>query len=117
MAKNQISVAAPRIRFTAGGAHNSGDFILQDGFHGVVVNTVANGEVGVLDTSQVEIEVALVSTAAKGDPIYITAAGALSKTSADNRLVGIVTAVASAEGVPANKMWMLVLPQNATIPS
>lgn len=118
MAKNQRG-HGKRVRFVASAARTSGDFVYEDGFHGVVVADVANTEVGVLDIEQVEHEVDLVSTAARGDMIYITTAGALTKTEGTNRLVGMVTETptTSAERVPTGKMWMLVAAQNATVPA
>ncbi len=108
-----------RIRFTASATRASNDFVYEDGFHGVCVNDVVNTEVGVLDISQSEIEVDLVSGAAVGDRIYLTPANALTKTVSTNRLVGIVTAnpTTAPDDVPTGKMWMLVLPQNITVPT
>lgn len=107
-----------RVRFTASAARTSGDFVYEDGFHGVCVNDVANTEVGVLDISQVEYELDEVATAAVGDAIYIAMDGTtLSKTSTNHRLVGFVTAIDSHADVPDGKMWMLVAAQNATVPT
>lgn len=118
MATNQRG-HGKRVRITASAARTSGDFVYEDGFHGVVPVDIANGERGELDISQVEVEVALLSGADPGEGVYITSAGALTLTSGTNRLVGVVTANPTVEPdvVPAGKMWMLVLPQNLTVPS
>lgn len=115
MAKNQVG-HGNRVRVTATAARTSGDFVLEDGFHGVCVNDIADSEVGVLDISQVEVQVDEVATVAKGGPIYIDVNGDLSLDDTDNRLVGICTATDSEDGVPSGKMWMLVAAQNATLP-
>lgn len=116
MAKNQVG-HGNRVRVTATADRTSGDFVLEDGFHGVCVNDIADTEVGVLDISQVEIQVNEVASVAKGSAIYITLAGALSLTATNHRLVGFCTATDAEDGVPSGKMWMLVAAQNATAPS
>lgn len=116
MAKNQRG-HGNRVRFTASAARTSGDFVYEDGFHGVCVNDVDNGAVGVLDIAQVEVEVAELATAAVGAPVYCNLAGALSLTSTNRRLVGFVTATDAIADVPSGKMWMLVAAQNATVPT
>lgn len=118
MATNQRG-HGKRVRFTASAARSSGDFVYEDGFHGVCVNDVANTERGVLDISQVEYEVDLLSGADPGEIVYITTAGALTLTAGTNRPVGVVTAnpTTDPDDVPAGKMWMLILPQNTTVPA
>jgi hypothetical protein len=106
-----------RVRVTVSADRSSGDFVYEDGFHGVIVNDAENTDVAVMDISQVEVELPLVATAAVGDDIYIGNAQALSKVATNHRLVGKVTRIAGDEGVGAGLMWMLVLPQNAVAPS
>lgn len=118
MATNQRG-HGKRVRITASAARTSGDFVYEDGFHGVIPVDIANTERGELDISQVEVEVALLSGADPGEIVYINPAGALTLTASTNRPVGVVTAnpTVEPEAVPAGKMWMLVLPQNTIVPS
>lgn len=118
MAKNQRGHGL-RVRITASAARTSGQLVYEDGFHGVIPVDIANGARGELDISQTEYEVDLLAGADPGEPVYITVAGALTLTAGTSRLVGVVTANPTVEPdkVPAGKMWMLILPQNTTIPA
>ena len=118
MATNQRG-HGKRVVITASAARSAGDIVYEDGFHGVCPNDIENGERGELDISQVEVETALLSGADPGEGVYITSAGALTLTAGTNRLIGVVTANPTVEpdAVPAGKMWMLILPQNLTVPS
>lgn len=106
-----------RVNVTVSAARSSGDFVYEDGFHGVMVNDAANTAEAVMDIAQVEIEVPEVATVTLGAPIYITPAQALTLTAGTNRLVGKCTKTAADADVPDGMMWMLVLPQNATVPA
>jgi predicted RecA/RadA family phage recombinase len=117
MPKNQVGIGT-RVQFVASADRDSGDFVYEDGFHGVVVNDVLDTEIGVLDISVQEIEIDLVGASTRGSRVYITPAGSLTNTASTNRPVGIVTAVvADGVGVASGKMRMLVLPQNPTTPA
>lgn len=116
MAKNMVGPGL-RVQVTAGANRSSGDFVFEGGFHGVHVNDVASGDLAVLDITEVEIQIPKVSGVAKGNPIYIGNANALSTADTNHRLVGICTEVENVRGVPAGFMRMKVLPQNATAPS
>lgn len=106
-----------RVNVTVSADRSSGDFVYEDGFHGVMVNDVEDTEEGVMDIAQVEIELAEVASVAVGSPIYITPAQALTLTASTNRLVGKCTKTDADADVPDGMMWMLVLPQNATVPA
>ena len=113
MAKN-LRGNGSRVVITATAARTSGDFVVEDDFHGTCCSDIADTETGLLDIEQVEIEVDLVATAAVGDSIYMSDATTMTKTVGENRLVGKVTAVtATNAAVPSTKMRMLVLPQVA----
>lgn len=118
MATNQRG-HGKRVRITASAARSSGDLVYEDGFHGVVPVDIADTERGELDISQVEYEVDLLAGADPGEAVYITTAGALTLTAGTNRLVGFVTANPTVEpdAVPAGKMWILIAPQNTTVPA
>ena len=106
-----------RVNVTVSAARSSGDFVYEDGFHGVMVNDAADTAEAVMDIAQVEIELPEVASVAVGSPIYIGNAQALSLSATNHRLVGICTKVDADADVPDGMMWMLVLPQNATAPS
>jgi predicted RecA/RadA family phage recombinase len=117
MPKN-IRGTAGRVHFTASAARSSGDFVYENGFHGVVVTDTANGADGVMDTSQVEIELPTpAGVAARGDSVYMHASQVLNATAASGRLVGKVTDIAGVHGTPTGQCRILILPQNATVPA
>lgn len=117
MAKNQRG-SGKRVRFTAGANLISGAFVYSGGFHGVVVADVASGKTGILDIEQVEHLLAVPGNPARGANIYIDDTNALTTTATDNRLVGKVTETpATMPEIPAGSVWMLVLPQNITVPA
>jgi len=102
-------------------AVTAGEFVLQDGFHGIAMTTQASGEYGWLNIVPGELEVTISSgqTWAVGTKVYLvgsTAADALTSTPGSNRLAGKVTRATGTEthqkGVPSGKVWMLVLPNN-----
>ena len=99
-----------RVEITATAARSSGDFVLEDGFHGVCVNDIADTEVGIIDIEQVEVEIDEVGTPAKGDIIYHDGTN-LTATATGNRPVMAVTLTDSDSRVPTGKMRALVLPQ------
>lgn len=117
MAKNQRG-SGKRVRFVAEANRASGAFVYEDGFHGVVVADVASGATGRLDIEQVEHLVAVPGNPARGTAVYVTPAMALTTTASTNRLVGKVTETpATMPEIAAGSVWMLVLPQNITVPA
>lgn len=70
----------------------------------VLLNTVSIGEdFGIIDKGIVQV--AAVSTPAKGDAIYITASSnALTKTASGNVKYGVVVEIAGQRGTPTGRM-------------
>lgn len=102
-------------------AVSSGNFVLQNGFHGVALTTQANGEVGWLNIAPGEAEVTISSgeTWSLGALIYLVGSAtvnALTSAASGNRLVGKVSRVYGTgdqnRGVPSGKVHLLVLPNN-----
>lgn len=94
MAKNLIYDRANRVVVVASAARTSGQPLREEGWNGVAMTSAANGESLTLVTAGVaEFVLAGVT---KGALVYITAANALTLTSAGNTLFGkAVTASAS----------------------
>ena len=112
MAKN-FRGPAGRVVVTAAANRTSGEFVVEQGFHGTVTTTTASGSKYALDIEQREIEIAELSGAAVGQLVYITGANALTLTVGSNRLVGKITKLAGTDSVPTGKQRMLVLHQTA----
>lgn len=102
-------------------AVESGDIVLQDGFHGVAMTKKASGAIGVLNIAPGEVLVTISGgqTWVKGALIYLVGSAtpnALTSTPGGNRLVGKVSRVTGTgdeqKDVPSGKVWMLVLPNN-----
>lgn len=94
------------VKVIASKAFADGDFAVEKGFHGFVIGDTVSGAPAVINIEQAEFEFTL-AAAAVGDVIYATSAGALTKTSTDNRAVLRVTVASDANNVA----WGILLPQ------
>jgi len=109
MAKNHAFGNTMRITIeTAAAARTSGEFYDENKFHGVALHDAGSG---------VDYEMAIdgvwwltLASVAQGDFIYVTAAGALTKTAGTNKLVGKAVKGTQASGPYTGKFQMLILP-------
>jgi len=85
-----------------------GEPVLADGFHGIAMQNASSGDEIAIEIAQRVHELNVGSlTAAKGDILYITAAGALTNTVGSNKKFGKVVSAKDSNSIA----WVLLLPQ------
>ena len=86
-----------------------GDLVVAQGWFGVAMNDGVTGDTIAIEVSEREFVFAVDAglTAAKGDVLYVTSAGALSNTAASNKPALKVTKAKDSNNV----IWAKVLPQ------
>lgn len=97
------------VRLTANAVVTKGDVVYLDGFFGVAMHDAVSGEEFEAEIAQREheINVGQSITAAKGDVLYITSAGAISNSAGGNKPFMKVTVAKDAN----NYVWGILLPQ------
>lgn len=92
-------------------AVTKGSPVVAEGWHGVAMADAASGETVALEVAAREHEFTVGGgvTAAKGDILYLTSAGAFTNTSSGNRPFIKVTVAKDANNV----VWGILLPQTA----
>lgn len=98
-----------RIPVVAGGARTGGTPIVDEGFAGVPVNTVASGAEYTMYLYG-EFELTYVATAARGSVVYITDADGTLTLAAGvgKRVFGRVSKIQGDSGCPTGKMWVVL---------
>ena len=94
------------VQLIASAAHSKGDYVVEGGFHGLVMNDCQQGEIVVLDISRGLIEDVPLSGVAAGDELWMPVGGgaitnAPGSASGDHYLVGIATRDTDASGTCA----------------